>query len=93
MTSLNYKNKKNMDSTTIHLKLAPFLPYKMTTKLKSFSYLYIQYQGPKKPREINKIITYPFPLFLEHVNARTNSIPKKIQILKQVGYTYITYLN
>lgn len=48
----------------------PFLPYTMTTKLESFSYLCIQYQGPKKPREINKIITYPFPLFLEHVNAQ-----------------------
>lgn len=83
IVSLNYKNFKNKNSTTILLKLVPFFTLEDNDKI-SIICLYIQYQGPEKPKEINKIITYPFPLFLRTYKClKTNSIPKKIQILKK----------
>lgn len=79
MTSLNYKNK-NMDSTTVVLKLTPFLPYKIDYKT-SIIFLYNWYQGPKRTKETYKTIIYPFlPVFRTCKCPRTNSILKKIHL-------------
>lgn len=64
MISLNYKNYKTRTQALYTSKAGTFL----TTELQSFFYIY-SVSRSYKPKEINKIVTLPFPLFLEHVNA------------------------